>query len=80
MSLAAIADILIFLALYGIVRQQDEGTAAHLFQLLMVLQVPVIIYFGIRYVPQFPKQAVLILLLQICAAVAAFAPIYILDF
>ena len=39
-------------ALFGIVHETDEGTAAHLYQLLMAGQVPVIGYFVLRYVPE----------------------------
>ena len=36
MSCAALATVLVHIALFGAVREADEGTAAHIFQLLMV--------------------------------------------
>ena len=40
MSFAALALVLGHAAIFGIVHEADEGTAAHIFQLLMVGQVP----------------------------------------
>ena len=76
MSLAALTLLLGHLALFGIVRETDEGTAAHLFQILMATQVPIIIFFAVKWLPQNPKQTLTILALQFLAAIAAFAPVY----
>ena len=76
MSLAALTLLLGHLALFGIVRETDEGTAAHLFQILMATQVPIIIFFAVKWLPQNPKQTLTILTLQFLAAIAAFAPVY----
>ena len=78
MSLAALADVLIFLALHGPAPQADEGAAAHIWQLLMAAQVPIVLFFAIKWAPQSPRQAVPILALQAGAALAAMAPIYLL--
>jgi hypothetical protein len=78
MSLAALAVVFIHIALHGTARQADEGTAAHLWQLLMAAQVPIIAFFAIRWLPQGPRYAWPILALQIVAALAALAPIYFL--
>jgi len=81
MSCAALALLLSYLSFYGIpdeaARHQDEGTAAHLFQLLMGGQLPIIAYFGLRWLPQAPRQAFIILAMQFLAGALAFAPIYI---
>ena len=77
MSLLAVAVVLVHIALVGTARQPDEGTAAHLWQLLMAGQLPIILFFSIRWLPQSPRSAVLILALQAAAAVAALAPIYL---
>ena len=58
------------------VREADEGAAAHIFQLLIVAQVPVGAFFAIKWLPQAPRQALLVLALQACAVLAAFAPVY----
>jgi hypothetical protein len=57
MSLTALAIVLGYVAIFGIVHEADEGTAAHLFQLLMGGQVPIVAFFAIRWLPQTPKQA-----------------------
>jgi hypothetical protein len=78
MSLGALATVAVVLASHGSAPQADEGTAAHIWQLLMSAQVPVVFYFGIKWVPRSPTQAGPVLLLQIAAAVAAAAPVFLL--
>ncbi|SRR5258708_21975161 len=78
MSLAALATVLVFLASHGPAPQADEGTAAHIWQLLMAAQVPIVAFFAIRWVPQAPRQAALILAVQFGAAIAAMAPVFLL--
>ena len=78
MSLLAVAVVLIHLALFGTARQPDEGAAAHLWQLLMAGQLPVIFFFAVRWLPQAPRFALPVLALQVAAAVAALAPVCLL--
>lgn len=78
MSLIAFALVLSQIALVGVARQADEGTAAHLWQILIAAQVPIIAFFAIKYLPQKPKPAVLILALQVSAVLAACAPVFFL--
>ena len=78
MSLAALALVFAHLAAFGAARQADEGTAAHLFQLLMAGQVPIIATFALRRLPESPRPALQILALQLLAVVAAFAPVFLL--
>lgn len=78
MSLGALAVVLIYLALHGPAPQSDEGAAAHIWQLLMAGQVPIVLFFAIRWVPEKPREAVPILLLQAVAALAAMAPVFLL--
>src|SRR5689334_25395378 len=80
LSLGVLAAMLISFAVLGIPhREADEGTAAHLFQIWLVLEVIGVAFFAIRYLPEKPKQATLILLLQIGAVVAACAPVFLLN-
>ena len=79
MSLAALAIVLVHLALSGAARQADEGTAAHLWQLLMAAQIPIVAFFAIRWLPQSPRSALPVLALQVVAALAALAPVYLLN-
>lgn len=78
MSLCALATIGIHIAFNGTAPQADEGTAAHIWQLLMAAQAPIILYFAVKWVPQSPGQASPILGLQIVAALAAIAPVFLL--
>ena len=48
MSVAALATVFGYAAMFGVARQADEGTAAHVWQLLMAGQVPVIAWFAIK--------------------------------
>lgn len=79
MSLVALAIVLIHIIMSGVARQADEGTAAHLWQLLMAAQIPIIGFFAIRWLPQSPRSALPVLALQAVAALAALAPVYLLN-
>ena len=77
MSLGALATVLMFVALHGTAPQADEGAAAHIWQLLMAAQVPIVLFFAIKWLPRSPRQAVRILGLQVGAALAAMAPVFL---
>jgi hypothetical protein len=79
MSFAALALVLVHTAVYGIVREADEGTPAHIFQLLLVAQLPFVAFFAIEWLPRNPRSAMLVLALQAAAALAALAPVFILN-
>lgn len=49
MLLIALSLVLFHINMYGSAREPDEGTAAHLWQLLMGLQIPIIGCFAIRW-------------------------------
>lgn len=78
MSFAALALVLGYVALFGVVRQADEAAAAHVFQLLMAAQVPIVAFFAIKWLPRAPRQALPVLALQAGAALAAIAPVFFL--
>ena len=78
MSLAALSLVLGHVAMFGVVREADEGTAAHLWQLLMAGQFPVIAFFAIKWLPRSPSQALLVPVLQAGAGLAAAAPVFLL--
>ena len=63
----------------GIIRQPDEGTAAHLWQFLMAGQLPVLLYFAVKWLPRAPRQTLYVLALQAGAALASMAPVYFLN-
>lgn len=76
MSVAALALVLGCIAIFGVMHETDEGTAAHLWQLLMAGQVPAVAYFLLKWFPRAPGQALRVLVLQAVAALAACAPVY----
>jgi hypothetical protein len=82
MALTALAVVLCSLGYdmvtHGaIVREADEGAIAHIWQLLMVAQLPALLVFGIRWLPKAPKQAIGVLALLAAAILAAMAPVFI---
>ena len=76
MSLAALAIVLGHIAMFGAAREADEGTAAHLWQLLMAGQVPLVAFFAVKWLAQTPRQTLPVLALQASAGLAALAPDY----
>jgi hypothetical protein len=78
MSLAALAIVIVHIATFGTAREPDEGTAAHLWQLLMAGQLPFVAFFAIKWLPRAPRVALLVLALQAMAGLAALAPVYYL--
>jgi hypothetical protein len=59
-----------------LVRQPDEDTGAHLFQILMPAQLLIIAFFAISWLPKRPKPALQVLALQGTAALAVLAIVY----
>jgi hypothetical protein len=80
MSLAALALVLYHLAFVGTAPQADEGTAAHIWQLLMVGQLPLLLFFAVKWLPRAPKPAAGVLALQLGAVLSSLAPVYLLHF
>ena len=78
MSLAALAIEVIHVIRFGPAREADEGTSAHLWQMLMAGQLPIIAFFAIKWLPKTPKGALLVLVSQAVAGLAAMAPVYYL--
>jgi hypothetical protein len=76
MSLAALATVLFHIAIFGTARESDEGAAAHIWQLLMALQAPVVAFYAVKWFPREPRQTLQVLGVQAAAALAAVAPVY----
>lgn len=75
MSIAALSIVCAHVEIFGVVGETDEGTAAHLWQLLMGLQLPIIAFFAVKWLPKVPRHALPVLALQACAILAATAPV-----
>ena len=79
MSLGALAMIIWFVAAHGVVHEPDESGQARLWQLLVAGQVPVIVYFGLRWLPRAPRSAAIVIALQIGALILlALGPLWLL--
>ena len=77
LSLGVLASMLIFIAISGHpVRETDEGVGAHLFQIWLVAEVFMVAFFAVKWLAQRPKQALIILTIQIVAAFAACFPVW----
>ena len=79
MSFAALVMILVYLAIFGIVHNQDEGAPAHIFQLIMIAQLPVAGYFAVKWLPKQPKQSLLVLSVQAIAWIIPIVTIMYLE-
>lgn len=76
MSLAALALVLGHAAIFGVVHETDEGTAAHVWQILMAAQLPIVAYFAFKWVPKQPRQSLQVLALLAGTWLANFAAVY----
>lgn len=76
MSLAALALVGIQIATHCVQPERDEGALAHLWQLLMVAQLPIIGFFVFRWLRPYPRQRVPILMAQLIAAATALVPVH----
>lgn len=76
LSLAALALVLGHAAIFGIVHEADEGAAAHIWQILMAAQLPIVIYFMLKWLPRRPKESLQVLALLAGIWLANFAAVY----
>ncbi|HEY0796869.1 MAG TPA: hypothetical protein VGD64_13940 [Acidisarcina sp.] len=76
MSVTALALVLLHVARYGAMHEVDEGPTAHLWQLLMVLQAPVIVVFAVKWLRRAPRQALLVLAQHVGAALASVGAVF----
>ena len=79
MSLTALALVLGHVAMFGVTHEADEGAAAHIWQLLMAGQMPVLAFFTIKWLPRAPRQTLGVIALQAGAALASMAPVFFLN-
>jgi hypothetical protein len=76
LSLAALVLVLGHAAVFGIVHEADEGAAAHIWQILMAAQLPILAYFVIKWLPSRPRESLLVLALLAGTWLANFAAVY----
>jgi hypothetical protein len=80
MSLLAVLLVLAHLATVGAEPQADESAEARVWQLLMAGQLPLIAYFGVRWIPPAPRQGLIVLVTQLAFVAVAAAPVLLLRF
>ena len=76
MSLCAIALTLSVVVVSGAVRDPDEGTAAHLFQLLIAAQLPILGFFAAKWIARDRTAALSVIGIQMIAIGLALIPIW----
>jgi len=79
MSVVSLALVLVSASVFGTEQNEDEGAAARIFQLLMVAQMPIVAYFAIRWLPKRPRAALLVLVVQDIAWLAALGVLFLFE-
>jgi len=79
MSAGALITLLVHIISVGAHPSVDEGTAAHLFQLLLAGQAPFVAFFALKWLPRMPSEAMLVIAMQAAAAFLALAPVVLFD-
>lgn len=67
MSITALMAVLVSVTIFGVVHESDEGATAHIWQLFMAGQMPILAFFSIKWLPRAPRQTLLVLALQLTA-------------
>lgn len=78
MSLGALGVVLVAIAVAGAKRQPDEGAAAHIWQLLLAGQLPILGWFALHWLRRDLKAGLAVTGLQIAAFAAALLPVWLL--
>jgi hypothetical protein len=79
LSLAALALLVANVTTSGIRHHADEGTAARIFQAIMLGQAIIVAIFAIRWLPVAPRTAAPILALQITVALIPIVAVVVLE-
>ena len=78
MSLTALSAVIFHVFAHVIAREADEGAVAHIWQILMAGQLPLLAFFVIKWLPRAPGYSLCVLAIQVGAALASMAPVYLL--
>jgi hypothetical protein len=83
LSLGSLLIVLMHIAFFGAAAGPDEDAAAHIWQILMIAQIPALTLFASRWLPKARRSALHVLMLQgmtiaLSVATAAGAPVYFL--
>ncbi|MEO6799226.1 MAG: hypothetical protein ABI178_04760 [Rhodanobacter sp.] len=77
MSFAALTVVLTQVILFGAAHQADEGAAAHVFQLLIVAQLPMVAWFAFKWLPRARHASLRVLAVQGAAILMALVPVHL---
>lgn len=78
MSLAALATVAASVSTAGVARQPDEGAAAHIFQLLIVGELPFLAFFIVRWLRTNARATLSMIAIQVAAIALAILPVWLL--
>lgn len=78
MSLCAFAAVVATVTIYGAQPQADEGATAHIWQLLMAGQLPILAFFAFKWLARDRKAALSVLALQLVGFGLALLPVWLL--
>jgi hypothetical protein len=78
MSLFALGIVLVHFTIFGVVRETDEETAAHIFQLLIVGQIPIVVFLVFKWVAIAPRQTFFFIVFQVVAALTTIIAVFFL--
>ncbi len=76
MSLGALVLVGVQMTAYGTQPERDEGALAHVWQLLVLGQIPIIGFFVFRWLRAYPREGAAVLAAQLLAAALALAPVH----
>lgn len=84
MSVLALFVVFLRLAMWGAgpeamhAGRPDEGPAAHIWQILITCQIPILVYFSVKWLRTDLLGTLSVLGLQLLAILAAMAPVFLL--
>ena len=78
MSLFALVLVGVDISSHGMRPERDEGALAHLYQMLVVGQVPIISFFVFRWLRRAPLQGLRVVVAQAFALAAALVPVHMM--
>ena len=75
---ALMAFIVTYLLTVGAGDNRDEGTAAHVFQLAVALELVLLVIFAVRWLPRSPRTAGIVLGVQLMVAAIPILTVFML--
>jgi hypothetical protein len=76
MSLCAFVVVIGAISIFGAVRRGDEGAAAHIFQLLIVGEAPVVAFVTLRWLRKDLKASLTVMAIQALMLALALLPVW----